>query len=268
MLNANFKTLNHDQIRRLAPSVFADHAHIDTSSKYGFINTLDIMERMQNEGFMVTKADQSSVRDEGKQAFTKHMLRFRHVDAKPVVNGTLPEIIMFNSHDRSSGFSVEAGLFRLICSNGLVVPTGETFGSVRMRHSKNASDDAIEGVYSVIENVPNIAAQLENMNGTLLTRDEQVIFAEEALLLRWDEGSAPITVNQALSPRRNDDRKTDVYTTLNVLQENLIRGDILGRDRNNRLRRTRAVESINADTKLNKGLYSLAAKMAELKKAG
>jgi hypothetical protein len=266
MQTQNFRTLDKDAIRRIAPSVFAETPHGDVSSKYGFISTSDLLDRMLNEGFRVTKADQMTVRDEGKTPFTKHMLRFRHVDAKPVFRDTFPEIVMFNSHDRSSGFSLEAGMYRLVCSNGLIAWTAN-IGRVACRHSKGNVDDAIEGVYSVIDNMPEISAQVEGMASTVLTRPEQEAFANSALLLRWDEGAAPVKANQILEARRGVDRVTDVYTTLNVVQENLIRGGINGRDRNNRRRQTRAVTSINADTKLNKALYNLAAEMVKIKQA-
>lgn len=258
-----------DRVRRVAPSVFAEMPHDGVSDRYGFINTAQVIDAMLKEGFVITNAKQQLVRDEGRKAFTKHMLRFRHRDEKPLLNkgDVFSEIVMFNSHDRSSGFQMDAGLFRLACSNGLVVPAGGDFGNFRCRHSKGSVDSVIEGVYSVIENVPEIAAQIENMNAINLTRPEQEAFARSALMLRWDEGAAPITEAQVLSPRRSVDRETDVFTTMNVVQENLIRGGIRGIDTTGRRRFTRAVDSINADTKLNKALYSLAAEMAKIKKA-
>lgn len=262
----NFRTLDRDMIRRAAPSVFAQAPHGDVSSKYGFINTSALLDRMETEGFRVTKAGQMTVRDEGKGAFTKHMLRFRHVDAQPVFRDTFPEIVMFNSHDRSSGFSMEAGMYRLVCSNGLIAFTAN-IGRVACRHSKGNVDDAIEGVYSIINSMPEISAQVEGMATTVLSRPEQEAFANSALLLRWEEGAAPVKASQILEARRGVDKVTDVYTTLNVVQENLIRGGLNGRDRNNRRRRTSAVQSINTDTKLNKALYNLAAEMVKIKQA-
>lgn len=265
MNTQSFKTLDKDAIYRAAPSVFAETAYSKVSDRYGFINTLSLIDSMETEGFLVTQAGQQRVKDEGKSPFTKHLLRFRHVDAKPVLDGVVPEILMFNSHDRSSGFSLDAGLFRFVCSNGLVVQLGAGFGSYRCRHNVHAVSDAIEGVYSVVQSLPEITAQVEGMAATVLSRPEQEALAESALMLRWDDGKAPVSVKQVLSPRREADRKTDVFTTLNALQENMIRGGLRGFNANGRRQRTRAVASINADTKLNKGLYALAQKMVELK---
>jgi translation initiation factor 1 (eIF-1/SUI1) len=66
-----------------------------------------------------------------------------------------------------------------------------------------------------------------------------------------------------------------MWTTLNVVQENVIKGGLQGvaittDERGRRQRRnvtTRQVNGIDQDVKLNRALWTLAEKMAELKSA-
>jgi len=74
-----------------------------------------------------------------------------------------------------------------------------------------------------------------------------------------------------LTARRTEDAdRTNLWTNFNVIQENVIRGGLRGvriDTETNRRRRmsTRAVQGIDQDVKLNRALWTLAAKMAELK---
>lgn len=82
--------------------------------------------------------------------------------------------------------------------------------------------------------------------------------------------NTPITPEQLLIPRRFDDRANDLWTTFNVAQENVIKGGLRGVQRDEegmRVRRikTRSVNGIDQDIKLNKALWLLAEKMAALK---
>ncbi|MGO4484326.1 DUF932 domain-containing protein [Rhizobium sp. 2TAF27] len=70
-------------------------------------------------------------------------------------------------------------------------------------------------------------------------------------------------------PRRHDDRANDLWTVWNVVQENAIKGGLrgVGRDDLGRPRRvkSRAVNGIDLDIKLNKALWLLGERMAALK---
>ena len=67
----------------------------------------------------------------------------------------------------------------------------------------------------------------------------------------------------------HDDRANDLWTTWNVVQENAIKGGLrgVGRDDLGRPRRvkSRAVNGIDQDIKLNKALWLLGERMAALK---
>jgi hypothetical protein len=53
--------------------------------------------------------------------FQRHMVRFQRRDVVAEVGDYAPEVILLNSHDRSSGYQLHAGLFRFVCRNGMMV---------------------------------------------------------------------------------------------------------------------------------------------------
>lgn len=256
-----------DQIRYIAPSVFAETPYAALSHKYRMFPTAQIVTGLIAQGFAPVRAQQSRTRIEGKAPFTKHLLRFRRQDDLMAdVNSEVPEIVLLNSHDGSSAYQISLGLFRVRCTNGLVVKSAG-IEEVRVRHSGKPSlvDDVIEGSFRVIEQAPQVLAQVQEWKALALTAPEQRLLAEAALEVR--ETSLEVEPAHVLAPRRRDDVGADLYRTMNVVQENLMRGGIYGRNEQQQRRRLQGVKSVDGDTRINRALWVLAEKMAELKRA-
>ena len=266
--------LTDDQIRRAAPSVFAEEAHESRGTRYGFIPTAQVLAGLRNEGFQVVKAAQTRCRDEGKAAYTKHLLRLRHPDASNLVaiGDEIPEIVLVNSHDGTSSYQLSAGWFRLVCLNGLVVSSSQ-IDDVKVRHSGNVVNNVIEGSCRVIETLKQIAPVVDSYRGIQLDRYEQQALARAAIELRWgsdpETGNslAPVTAEKLLAPRRIADRNADLWTTFNVVQENLIKGGLSGQNASGRRSSTRAVAGVDANVRLNKALWTLTEALAGHKQA-
>ena len=104
--------LSDDQIRTVAPSIFADAPHESRSQRYAYIPTATVLTELRKEGFQPFMVTQTRVRDEGKREHTKHMVRLRHasqINARSEAN----EIILLNSHDGTSSYQMLAGM--LLC---------------------------------------------------------------------------------------------------------------------------------------------------------
>ncbi|OPY71420.1 MAG: hypothetical protein A4E63_01541 [Syntrophorhabdus sp. PtaU1.Bin050] len=265
-----------DQVRAAAPSVFADHPWEGVSKRYSFIPTSSVVESLTAEGWNITAARQQRVLLENRKAFTRHMIRFRRDDALTLAVGDVfPEIALTNSHDRGSAYRMDAGLFRLVCTNGLVVDDA-TFARLSIRHTGNVLDDVRKGADDIAKELPRIMGEVRDMQTIELTPDERGVFAKAATSLKFDE-SVPIEPFQVLAARRYGDQKLDLWTTFNVIQENLTKGGLRyvlpthtaedGTRVRARRARTREVKSIREDTKLNKALWLLAEEMKRLKLA-
>lgn len=274
--NARFAPLTDDDVRRLAPSAFAVEPHSSRGDRYAYIPTSEVLSSMRTAGFTVTAAAQSRSRDLTRVEHTKHLIRFRPENSTPTAEGLHPEIVLINSHDGTSSYQLFAGVYRLICLNGLMV--GETVEAVRIRHTGNPIREVIDASHTVIASATRALRVASEMSALPLSRDEQQAFAAAAHELRFTPESnlaTAIEPEQLLRVRRPDDREANLFTTLNVVQENVIRGGLRGFavDTDARGRRTtrrvstREVGGIDQQTALNRALWTLAERMQQLKAA-
>ncbi|MGF6696928.1 hypothetical protein OKW38_001540 [Paraburkholderia sp. MM5496-R1] len=264
MLRAD-SPLSDDQIRRVAPSIFADGKHESRSERYTYIPTIDVLRGLRTEGFQPFMICQTRVRDQGKREFTKHMLRLRHADQ--ITGEEADEIVLLNSHDGTSSYQMLAGTFRFVCQNGMVA--GENIADIRVPHKGNVVQNVINGAFDVLDGFDLIRVQKEGMRAVELNLDEQHAFARSALALRYDpadaEAAAPVTESQLLVPRRFEDRHDDLWTVFNRVQENLTKGGLHGRSRSGRTMSTRPITGIDQNVKLNRALWMLADAMRQMK---
>ncbi|WP_049233755.1 DUF932 domain-containing protein, partial [Pseudomonas aeruginosa] len=249
--------LSDEQIRAVAPSIFADAPHESRSERYSYIPTASVLQELRGEGFEPFMVCQTRVRRDDRRDFTKHMIRLRHasqIDARGEAN----EIILLNSHDGTSSYQMLAGMFRFVCQNGLVC--GDTVADVRVPHKGDVAAQVIEGAYEVLHGFQQAQESRDAMRAVTLGGGEAEVFARAALALKYDDPDkpAPITERQVLAPRRLDDNRADLWSVFNRTQENLIRGGLLGRGGNGRRQRTRPVQGIDQDLRLNRALWLLA----------
>jgi len=254
--------LSNDQIARYAPSVMAEEAHESRGDRYAFIPTINVIDGLRNNGFQPFEVSQTKVRDQSKREFTKHMVRLRQSGVN-VSGAEVPEIILLNSHDGSSSYQLLSGFFRFVCANGLI--SGNVQEDIRVRHSGNVVDDVIEGATRVLDNLELANNSIDTFKSTKLEFEEQLVFANSALQLRWGD-KAPVVAESLLRSRRFEDQKSDLWTTFNRVQENLLRGGLNGRSASGRRSTTRAVGGVNENVKLNRALWSLADGMAQIKR--
>jgi hypothetical protein len=178
-------SLTMENLKRLTPSIYTTEGAANTSDKYKHISTIDVITGLMSEGFMPVKATQNRTRKIGKAPFTKHLLRFRHASTVPTVGGLFPELVLVNSHDGLSSYRLMAGLYRLVCSNGLVA--GDTFKEVRVRHQGDVVNNVIEGSYEVMKETTHLLEHAEHMSGIELAHPEKMIGSI------WVSGRSKIT---------------------------------------------------------------------------
>ena len=251
------RPLTTDELFRTVPSVFSEEKHDSRSERYRYIPTITLLDSLQKEGFTPFFACQTRVRDISRREHTKHMLRLRRHDQ--IIGSQVPEIILLNSHDGSSSYQMLPGFFRYVCANGLVC--GDSFGEVRVPHKGDVLNKVIEGAYEVLGTFDAIAEKCEQMQSLILPPSAQHIFAQAALTYRYGAEHHPITEAQVLQPRRFEDKKEDLWTVYQRLQENLIKGGLSGRTVKGKRARTRSVNGIDDDIKLNKALWVLTEQM-------
>lgn len=267
--NENLDALTDNDLKRMCPAIFAESPRDDVSARYGFVSTAEMLKVMRDAGFVPTQVSAYMRRDPSIAEFTKHMIRFRKAgDAvkKLMVGDVVPQIVLLNSHDRSSQFNLFGGLWRLICSNGLLVSDGASVQPMVVRHTKSAVDGLLDAAGKLIQQQKFVFEHVDEMKKTILTEKQAADFAIRALALRPERAGA-IDPLQLLKVRRPEDEGMDIWHVYNRAQENMTRGGLNGVTGNNRAIVTRGITAINGDMALNAGMWRVAMEAIEKARA-
>ena len=255
--------LTKDQIREIAPSVFTEKADSSSTSKhYVHIPTETVIDDMQALGWGVVDAKQVKARKNA--GYQKHMVVFGNDDI--TITGkdgdtVMPRILMTNSHDGKNSFQFQAGLYRLVCSNGLVIADAE-FANMKIRHMGYDLAELKTVIKEIVEKLPLTVECMNKLKAKELSEQEQIEFAKEALATRLSEKElSNVTSDQILdllAPTRDEDKGDDMWNVFNVIQEKIIHGmfDVYGV--NGKVRKARKIKNFRQDTKVNQELYQLA----------
>lgn len=264
--------LTLEQIQSAAPSAFAEEPYHAMSSRYAYIPTSHVIRGMMDAGFQPFAAMQSRTSIEDRKTHTKHMIRFRmphDASIQRMVGDVFPEIVLVNSHDGTSAYKLMAGMFRLVCGNGMII-ADSMIASLSIRHSGNVIEEAARGSIQLVEKMPEAIDTVSRWRNLQLTSGEQTALAEAAHVVRFADSEGkidtPIQPAQLLQVRRWDDKGNDLWSTFNRVQENVIKGGLSARKPGSYQRTSsRAVKGIDQDVRLNRALWTLGERMAELK---
>lgn len=251
--------LHNDTIQLLAPSVFAYQPWEQMGERYGFIPTIEIIDLLRRNDFAVTAAMQSRTRIDGRRPFTKHMLRMRHLSYIDKPASEIPEIVIVNSHDGRCSYQFHAGIFRMVCGNGLIVKSKD-FASIRMRHQGGDAllANVMEVTRAILDHAPLVMDRIERWKGMQLTHLQEYNFACMASTLRPVFSNDP---DALLIPRRGGDSSNDLWTVANRIQENLLRGGVSVEVENHRYIRPKKISSVNSNLQINARLWEMAEKL-------
>lgn len=256
--------LTKDQIRNSSPLVFADApTNPDVSNKYLFVNTETIIDDLEKLGWLPVQAAQRKSRKEGSTIFSKHMVAFQNPNIKITSedgDDAYPRILLTNSHDGMQAFKFSVGIFRLVCSNGLVV-ADEKFSEFKIKHKGYSFAELRNVVKQAVTDLPNRVQVMNDMKNRILTEDEKRKMALDAMLIRagvkelqYDEE----TLTDILEPKRKADKGNDLWRVFNVIQEKITQGDFHAALTGAKVRKVRKIKSFEKDIKVNKELFKLA----------
>tara|TARA_R100000963_G_C4628285_1_gene93979 strand:- start:314 stop:1093 length:780 start_codon:yes stop_codon:yes gene_type:complete len=246
-----------EMLTKLAPAALGHRPDDRVSDRYSMVPTNKIVDLLEGEGWNLVEARQVKSRT-WEPLTAKHHLSFSHERLSRedlAVNDSVPRLELINAHNGLGTYKLMAGIFRLVCSNGLVVSERD-FGQVKLRHIGFSEDEVIKASEAIIHNVSRLSDVVDSWQGIMLSDDEKRAFAEEASTIRWnDKDTANDMVEDILRPRRQQDMGNDVWTVYNVVQENIIKG---GFTNSNTGRKARAVKHIDKTISYNQELWDLA----------
>jgi hypothetical protein len=260
----SIRPLNNKELQDKAPALFTNEPHFEVSDKYHFIPTIDVIEEIKKHNWYPVNVSEARVRDISKDGYQQHMVRFRHFEDLINPSDNAVELLLFNSHDRSKAFSISAGIYRYVCANGLVV-ADSVFDSYKIKHLGDRDSDIHKAILAITNLKDELIDTIQSYESIELNSLEKEAFAKSSIALRFDK-HLHIDPYDLLIPHRDEDNKDDLYTVMNVIQENLLRGNIEGVNKQtNRKFTSKEITSISKDTDVNKGLWELTKNIASIK---
>jgi hypothetical protein len=264
------RILTNAEIMMKAPSVFSEESKVGLSDKYRFLSTINVIDALRDNGYQPVMAGQSRSKFEGNRVFAKHIIRMRHSEFlnKPM-EGEVPELVLTNSHNGTSTYELMFGIFRLVCSNGMIVASS-SINSIRVIHrgDRDLLNQIIDLSKQISAETPKIFDQINMFKSIKLTFNEQVAYAKSMSMvspssIKIDPYYLLQSYRSADNTGTNSDR--DLWTTTNVIQEKLVKGGVRGRTSNGMRRRTTGISSIKNLVDVNKAIWTLTEEMAKIK---
>jgi hypothetical protein len=239
-----------ENIRSLAPSVFTTEKAKHLTDKYIQTPTIKVVEDLMNLGWEVTKVQE--VKSRKYKGFQKHLLVFRNPNI--VIKGangddSFPEILLTNSHDGKAAFNFRVGIFRMVCSNGLVISDAD-FGVMSIRHMNYTFESLQAKVAEMITKLPGLVQKINLFKSTTLTEAQMADFATKAAALRTKK---TVNIMSVLEPTRKEDVGNDLWLVFNRVQEKILGGSYTSGGR-----KARSVKNFQKDIQLNEQLFELA----------
>lgn len=242
------------------PSVFADSPSPLVSNKYQFIRTSEVLETLSDLGWSPREMSEVKARKPHTRGFQKHLVRLTNpgfISTKKV-GDEVPEIVLTNSHNGKNSFSFRIGIYRLVCSNGLVIPT-EEFENITVKHVGNMASQIQEVIERMSQSFSAVFKDIQEMKSRTLTPSEIRSLSREALKTRSSaiQENLPSILDEILAVQREEDDGNDLWKVYNRIQENLMSGNFEIRTRKGS-RKATPIKSIDRGIRMNEGLWTLA----------
>lgn len=220
---------------------------------YQRLETNEVKSILESKGFRVRSEEWERVRDKSRDGLQKHIVRLYHPDIRFRDGAEIPEIVIQNSYDKTTSVHMMIGIYRLICSNGLIV--GNTFGGVSIRHAANVRNKTLDAL-DVLE------VQIKQLEGIIDNQKQKAIVMPsretlDAIILPSNAINIDHNGYEPTAAFRFQDTATDAWTSFNRVQEKMMRGGIPYRTESGRLMRTRKIQSIRRTISVNKELWNL-----------
>tara|TARA_R110000803_G_scaffold39744_3_gene85743 strand:+ start:820 stop:1572 length:753 start_codon:yes stop_codon:yes gene_type:complete len=226
-------TLNNSNIRNVQKIIQPE----------SYIKTLDVIERFQNEGWLLKGVSEQRGKSNRKVTHNFAQLHHPDFDIKTKVGGidSVASITISNSCNGKSPIELNLGAFRMVCSNGMI--SRSTLTESKINHTSEGYRDLPSIINGFHLSSRALATNIEKLQNTELTSKEISNFAFDAVRAKYGSGiPQDYDFNKVVRANRKEDEGNNVWVVFNRLQESL----------------TQNVSRMSDDIRLNKDLFSLA----------
>lgn len=206
---------------QLSTSFIQNSRHVSKSDKFVVIQPSQIATVLADHGFDMVGLKTGRPKDPSRADYQTTIARYRS-NSQFAING-LSLDIMFKVPHLYGALEARLGFFRGTCANQWNM--GQLFECLKVRHIGDALDE--------INNlIPRLVAQQASLIETIKLMQARNVTPEELSQLATDVAQArvagidnvtEIKTVDLLKPRRQDDTAQDLFTVVNVLQENATR---------------------------------------------
>ena len=247
-----YKTTDLNSLLATLPATANETIHSRCTPRYSLVSTKRVAESLlANSEWKLMGGKQGGTRIVGMEHYTRHSVLFSRPDLGDDILGVTPFIQFQNAHAGRGAAQARIGLYRSVCLNELM------FGAAMevkcsARHTGTAEDNILQAIQLVACRIPDTMQQIREWSKFDTTMDQRVELAEVGLTARFGEDRAKwaVDADAVLSNcRREEDRGYDLWTTLNVVQENILRPFRKGDENENGkvvpFRSVRAIATLN-----------------------
>jgi hypothetical protein len=269
LTSIGYKVATLEDIRACAPAAFSGHESPKLSDRYSFVPTNELLDAFAKINWLPAYAKQN-----GRSDFARHMIRLNNPDLGFMDlkhDKVKPQIVVDNSHNGGSPAMAHMGLFRLVCTNGLVIAMPGMFSSVKLRHVGINFEELKQLMNLIAEQYTVVGKHIGDMQQVVLDqvqREEFVIKAvasrEPHVFIQPDgtidvkKVTTRVKLAQILEPLRGEDRAEDLWTLFNVVQERLVKGEFERQTMTGRRTKPRGITNAARHIEFNKTLWTIA----------
>ena len=264
------QALTDSDIETICPVAFKEKMtkseikNLGLSKHYSFVPTSRVINDLRTMGWNPVDAVQVKARKQSTNGYQKHMITFENDSYKKEGTTEYPQLLLTNSHDGGNAFTLSAGIFRLVCSNGLVIKT-EDYGTSRLVHKGYSFDSIQKLVNDFVATIDETLTRITAMKEVELTKAQQMEFAKAAALLRFTEKSYNeqnisdvVELDDLLSVDRKEDAGDGLWEVYNRVQESIVQGSFHYIGGNKKSRKARPIKNFKQSIHVNKKLSELA----------
>jgi hypothetical protein len=206
-----------------------------------YIPTLDIVTKLQDEGWRLSGVAEQRGKN---RKISNNYVQLQHPDFAVQNNKGRDEaytsITIKNSCNGSQPLQMSLGMFRQVCSNGMI-RFDEHAESQKIKHTEINARDLDRFITPMNNKVNKLLTEVSEMKHRGLSIEDMRKLATEAASLRY-ANLDDINIDDLLIVNRVEDESNDLWTVFNRIQENL----------------THDIVNLDEDIKLNQRLFALA----------
>jgi hypothetical protein len=227
-----------------------------TEDKYMFLDTRRVVQDMADLGYEATGFRRARGRTIDAN-YGLHEVEFMKPEFRQINGHEAPRVLFMNSYDGTRKARFAAGIIRFACLNGMIL--GDLDANLTFLHMGNYEDELMAQMKVIAAKTPKVFDMIETFRQINFDDELYMEMAREALDIRYPDPETALLIDPAtmLMPRRQADHARDLYTTFNVLQENVMRGGVPGINPAREVRLSQPVTNIERSNTINRELWKL-----------